>query len=57
MKISHSDRLFKAIERSFREVFKRFSVHILLLMLPFLRLPGYLLLRFSKQKRHQNLAF
>ena len=40
MKISHADHLLvKAKERSFREVFKRFSVQILRLMLPFLCLP------------------
>ena len=36
MKVSHADHdLFKAIERSFREIFKRFLVQIVHLMLLF----------------------
>ena len=46
--------LFKAIERSFREVFKHFSAQILRLMLPFLRLPWDLLLRFLHSKTEKT---
>ena len=48
--------LVKAKERSFREVFKRFSVQVLRLMVPFLRLPWDLLLRFlhSKTEKKQS---
>ena len=51
--------IIESYRRSFREVFKRFSVQILRLMLPSLRLPWDLLLRFlhSKTEKPQNLAF
>ena len=47
--------LVKAKERYFREVFKRFSVQILRLMLPFWRLPWDLLLRFYIPKQKKNI--